>query len=267
MTLSFPPSTIYGPVQSWRVGLSLGVDLLQVNSICSFRCVYCQLGKINILTTQRRIFVPTARILGDLQASDWHRAEIITLSGSGEPTLAANLGEVIHEIKVLTQKPVLVLTNSAHLNQQEVRSQLSEADKVFCKVDATDEGGFQRINRPAPGVSFSAVVESIKQFRREYPGFLGIQFMLTNLNKTEVEALAAILTEIEPDEVQINAPSRPVPHEWTRTTRGSHERRMSSGSHLKPVLLDEARQFERSLRNLTKLKIVSPYHLSMASSN
>ncbi len=86
--------------------------------------------------------------------------------------------------------------------------------------------------------------------------------MLTNFNKTEVEALAAVLTEIEPDEVQINAPSRPIPHEWTRITRGSHERNMTNGSHIKPVLLDDARQFERSLRTLTKLKIVSPYKRS-----
>src|SRR5919199_2702321 len=79
-------STVYGPVNSWRVGRSLGVDLLAVNSICSFRCVYCQLGRINVHTAERKIYVPTAKVLEDLRASAWREADIITLSGSGEPT-------------------------------------------------------------------------------------------------------------------------------------------------------------------------------------
>ena len=39
-------STIYGPVDSWRFGKSLGVDLIVQTSICSYNCVYCQLGSI-----------------------------------------------------------------------------------------------------------------------------------------------------------------------------------------------------------------------------
>src|SRR5919205_4089394 len=104
-------STVYGPVDSWRVGRSLGVDLLCVNSVCSFRCVYCQLGRINVHTGERRVYVPTEKVLADLRASAWREADIITLSGSGEPTLAANMGEVISEIKGRTHRPVLVLTN------------------------------------------------------------------------------------------------------------------------------------------------------------
>jgi len=89
------PSTVYGPVDSWRVGRSLGVDLLCDTSVCSFRCVYCQLGAINLHTSERRVYVKTERVLADLEASRWREADVITLSGSGEPTLAANLGEVI----------------------------------------------------------------------------------------------------------------------------------------------------------------------------
>src|SRR5919204_3243273 len=128
-------STVYGPVNSWRVGRSLGVDLLCVNSVCSFRCVYCQLGRINVHTAERKVYVTTERVMADLGASAWREADIITLSGSGEPTLAANMGEVIREIKKLTRKPVLVLTNSAQLVSASVRRELCEADKVFCKLD------------------------------------------------------------------------------------------------------------------------------------
>ena len=102
------PSSIYGPIRSWRLGWSLGVDVLCVDSICSFECVYCQLGKINRVTTGRDIFVSTEKILSDLKNSDWQNADVITFSGSGEPTLAKNLGEIIEKIKELTGKPIVV---------------------------------------------------------------------------------------------------------------------------------------------------------------
>ena len=62
-----PDSTVYGPVYSWRFGNSLGIDLLLSNSICSFRCPYCQLGRINVPTVDRRVYVPTDKVLADLR--------------------------------------------------------------------------------------------------------------------------------------------------------------------------------------------------------
>ena len=97
-------SCVYGPVNSWRMGKSLGIDLLKVDSICSFACVYCQLGKINRLTDERKLFVPTAEVISELKKSNWREADVITFSGSGEPTLAANLGEAICAAKNLTAK-------------------------------------------------------------------------------------------------------------------------------------------------------------------
>src|SRR5215211_3844825 len=176
-------STVYGPVTSWRVGRSLGVDLLCVDSVCSFRCVYCQLGRINVHTNERRVFVPTGRVLEDLRASDWRGADAVTLSGSGEPTLAANLGEVIRGIKRMTGKPVVVLTNSAHLRDAHVRRELARADSIFCKLDAADEETFRRVNRPAAGVTLRTTFEGIRRLRAEYTGRLGIQLMLLPLNR------------------------------------------------------------------------------------
>ena len=150
---------VYGPVDSWRVGRSLGVDVLCVDSVCSFRCVYCQLGRINVHTCERRVYVPTERVLADLHRSDWRGADAVTLSGSGEPTLAANLGEVVCAVKWLTGKPVVVLTNSAHLSDAEVRRDLARADSVFCKLDAADEETFRRVNRAAAPVTLAATVE------------------------------------------------------------------------------------------------------------
>ena len=113
-------SSVYGPVHSWRVGASLGIDLLLTTSTCSFNCIYCQLGDIQLKTAERRIYVPTDRLERDLRQSAWEQADIVTFSGSGEPTLALNLAEAIHLVKEYTNKPVMVLTNATLLHDAAV---------------------------------------------------------------------------------------------------------------------------------------------------
>jgi wyosine [tRNA(Phe)-imidazoG37] synthetase (radical SAM superfamily) len=260
-------SAIYGPVQSWRAGVSLGVDLLLVDSICSFRCLYCQLGKINQHTAERRVYVPTAKVIEDLQACDWQQADTITLSGSGEPTLALNLGEVIRGVGALTGKAVLVLTNSAHLGDPAVRQDLMAADKVYCKLDATDETTFERLDRPVEGITLQSVVDGIKIFRAEFPGFLAIQFMLTEFNKTCAAALAGIVNWIGPDELQINAPLRPVPHRWSLRTRGDHTGADLDAARFRTIGPEEAKSFIATVSGLTGVPVISAYDLVAASGN
>lgn len=260
MTLFDPPvSTVYGPVKSWRLGLSLGIDLLAVNSICSFRCVYCQLGRINVVTTERRVFVPTERVLSDLAASRWREADVVTFSGSGEPTLAANLGAAIHEVKAFTRKPVAVLTNAATLNDAGVRRDLCGADQVFCKLDAADEKTFALVNRPAEGVTLSGVVAGVMKLRAEYAGRLAVQTMLMPMNHRGLEELAALLAEIRPDEVQLNTPLRPVPRSWSIGARGNHSRAAPDAARLKVIDRDEARRIAGRLRELTGLAVSCVY--------
>ena len=146
-------SSVYGPVRSWRVGMSLGVDPICINSVCSFNCTYCQLGLIQVRINERQVFVPTDKVMKDLAVSRWREADIITVSGSGEPTLAANLGEIVEGLKAYTGKPVLVLTNGTLLHVPAVQADLNRCDKVFVKLDAATEETFRRINRPVPGVA------------------------------------------------------------------------------------------------------------------
>ena len=116
-------SSVYGPVASWRYGRSLGIDPIGPVSACSFDCVYCQLGEIEEKTRDRRIFVATSRILRDLRAVAVDGIDVISLSGSGEPTLALNLGEIVSAIKAATGKPVVVLTNASLLGDPGVRQE------------------------------------------------------------------------------------------------------------------------------------------------
>ncbi|HYY97879.1 MAG TPA: radical SAM protein [Pyrinomonadaceae bacterium] len=243
---------VYGPVDSWRLGRSLGVDLLCVNSICSFRCFYCQLGRINVNTSERAVFVPTRKVVDDLGRADWGGADCVTLSGSGEPTLATNIGEVIREVRRMTGKPVAVLTNAAHLESARVRRDLREADTVFCKLDATDEKTFRRINRPFEGITLRGVVRGIKQFRAEYAGRLAVQTMLTPLNAYGPEEFARLLNEILPDEVHLCAPTRRVPREWHCRARCNLN---AEGVRLKPVTPERAASFAREVVGATGLKV------------
>jgi wyosine [tRNA(Phe)-imidazoG37] synthetase (radical SAM superfamily) len=258
---NLPTSTVYGPVNSWRVGRSLGVDLLFTSSICSFRCIYCQLGKIEIPTKERKVYVSTEKVLADLEESNWREADIITLSGSGEPTLAANLDPVIRGLKARTGKPVMVLTNATMLEDPQVRKDLMAADKVFCKLDAANERTLQLVDRPVEGVTLEGIVNGIKALRAEYPGYLAVQSMFMPLNNKDIEDFAEILKAINPDEVQLNTPLRPVPKGWYIEARGNHERENApyEAFELKHLDRDSAVSLESRLRELTGLKIVSVY--------
>lgn len=255
---SSTPNSVYGPVDSWRLGRSLGVDILCVDSICSFECVYCQLGKINRVTTEREVFVPTERILEDLSRSDWTEADVITFSGSGEPTLALNLGEAISEVKAFTGKPVVVLTNATLLGSSKVRSEIGMADRIFCKLDAWSDDVLRRVDRPAEGISLESIVDGIRSLRREYGGFLAIQTMILRLpSESETHAFAEILNELNPDEVQLNLPTRPIPGEYFVETRGNEVADEPGFTHLKTISKSELASIRQKLVDLTGLPVLA----------
>lgn len=253
-------STVYGPVSSWRFGSSLGIDLIRDVSTCSFNCIYCQLGDIQNKTLERRYFVSTAQVLADLGNSPWQQADIITLSGSGEPTLALNCGEVIEAIKSLTGKPVMVLTNGTLLHLPAVREELMAADQVAVKLDAAHEAGFRQMNRPVPGVTLENVVDGATAFRKTYRGKLSIQTMFMPANLKEAEALAQLINRIGPDEVQLNTPKRPYPLEWHIDSRGNHSGQADYPTvPLRTVTPSQADEIEQLLAERTGVPILSIY--------
>lgn len=217
------PSAVYGPVFSWRFGSSLGVDLLLHRSVCSFECVYCQLGAIDVRTTQRGVRVPTAKVERDLEASAWRSAQVVTFSGSGEPTLAANLGEAIGLVRRVTGLPIVVLTNAAHLWDPAVRAELGAATEVCCKLDAPDTEGLRAINRPVDGsLTIEKIVAGIASLRAEFTGRVSIQVMALPRTMATLHRLVPLLASLRPHEVQLNVPSRPVPRARTIDARGAH---------------------------------------------
>jgi len=203
-------SIIYGPVPSWRLGRSLGIDLLNTKrKTCSFNCVYCQLGKTGQLIIEPREFVSLEQLTSEIELLSSIKAEYATFSGMGEPTLAINLGDAIELARSTLDLPVAVLTNSSLIFRKDVRQQLAHADTVVAKLDVPNEELFAMVNRPAPRLHFDRIKDGISRFRDEYRGKLALQIMFIEDNRGYASAIAALARQISPDEVQINTPLRP----------------------------------------------------------
>lgn len=201
---------IYGPVSSWRLGISLGIDLLSAREkICNFDCIYCQLGKSLKLITQPKVYVEAREIISELKKLPKVKIDYITFSGRGEPSLAANLGQVIQEVKKLNIAPIAVLTNSGLIYQPEIRKNLSGADFVIVKLDACSQQALEKINRPDKTISFDKIIQGIKQFKRGFKGKFALQIMFTEANQVDARRLAELARQISPDEIQLNTSLRP----------------------------------------------------------
>src|SRR4030042_2114835 len=213
-------SHIYGPVPSRRLGFSLGVDILPYKT-CSFDCIYCQLGRTARRSGRRGRFFSSRVILRQIkEAIDKNpRIDHITFSGSGEPTLNIEIGNLIRKIKKMTEIPVVVLTNSSLLSRKSVRRALMAADIVVPSLDAAMAASFRRVNRPLPSVRVGDIVRALALFRREFQGRIWIEVMLVkgiNDSPSDIKALKRAIARIRPDKVQLNTVVRPPAERWAQ---------------------------------------------------
>ena len=186
-------SIVYGPVPSWRLGRSLGIDLLPGRGkTCCFDCIYCQLGVTTNPTAQRAEFVKLDDLARELAVVKGVAADYVTFSGTGEPALALNLGRAIDMARRELGLPVAVLTNSALMTREDVREDLARADVVVAKLDAPDERLFRLINRPVVDLSLKDIVDGIRRFRSQWGGRLTLQMMFLTANKRAAEEMAAL---------------------------------------------------------------------------
>ncbi|MFH1458599.1 MAG: radical SAM protein [Candidatus Omnitrophota bacterium] len=207
---------IYGPVESRRLGLSLGVSLTPYK-ICNFDCIYCQLGKTIGCTLERKEYIKVADIF--LELKDWlqnnpqeaKRLNTITLSGSGEPTLNTGIGEFISRVKEITSVPVAVITNASLLNLKEVRQALWSADLIVPSLDAVTLEIFQQMNRPVAQIQPDQIIEGLSNLRKEFRGKIWLEVMVVrgvNDHLEHIRKLKDIAEKINPDKIQINSPVR-----------------------------------------------------------
>jgi len=201
----------FGPVPSRRLGRSLGVDLVPPKT-CTFDCVYCQLGRTTDLTVERGCLAPVDDVLADVARRLAAEPDYLTVSGSGEPTLHSEVGEVIRGLHELSDVPVAVLTNGSLLYLPEVRRALRAADRVIPSLDVPDAALFRAVNRPHPTLTFDSLVEGLVRFREEYDGSLALEVLLLGGVTDSVDVvtrLAPLIERIAPDVVQLGTVIRP----------------------------------------------------------
>lgn len=209
---------VYGPIPSRRLGKSLGVSPVPKKA-CNYACVYCQLGRTSRMTNARKSFYPVEEILSELKGVLNARVEIdvVSIVGEGEPTLYADLDELIAGIRGLTDKPVAVITNGALLGDEEVRRVLQKADIVLPSLDAYDEESFRKINRPHGSLDFERMFASLVAFSRSYGGQLWLEIMLMRGINDDSESLRKfrqLLNKIRYDRLYLNTPVRPPAEAW-----------------------------------------------------
>jgi wyosine [tRNA(Phe)-imidazoG37] synthetase (radical SAM superfamily) len=204
---------VYGPVASRRLGFSLGVDILPFKT-CTLDCTYCQLGSTGKTSFRRGSWFPPKEILAQVKTAldSGQRIDVITFSGSGEPTLSRDIGRLIRAIKRMTHIPVVVLTNGTLLTRKDVRHDLAAADIVVPSLDAVPAAVFRRVNRPHGSLDNRKIIDGLVRFRREFRGGIWLEVMLVrgvNDSPAHIEALKAAAERIRPDRIQLNTVVRP----------------------------------------------------------
>jgi len=210
---------LYGPVPSRRLGRSLGIDLVP-HKICTYDCIYCQIGKTTKKTLLRKEYVPEKEVLEEVKTfllKGSSSIDYLSLSGSGEPTLHSKIRSIIKGIKEITTIPVAVITNGSLLCEREVREDLLQADVVLPSLDAVSPEIFMKINRSHKKLSIERVIEGMVEFRKIYKGQIWLEILFckgVNDGQDELLKMKSAIDRIRPDRIHLNTVVRPPSEEW-----------------------------------------------------
>ena len=206
----------FGPVPSRRLGNSLGINNIPPK-ICTYSCVYCQVGKTYDFSNERKSFYKIEEItnqvlekIDDIKKQK-EKIDFLSFVPDGEPTLDINLGKEIDMLKD-TNIPIAVITNASLINREDVRKDLSKADWVSVKIDSFEETTWKKVNRPHPLLSFEDILEGIFEFSNEYTGNLFTETMLIEgINTTEknIKGITDFIGKLNIEIAYISIPTRP----------------------------------------------------------
>ena len=206
----------YGPVPSRRLGRSLGVNNIPPK-ICTYACIYCQLGKtINMQVDRTSFYAPEEVALAVTEQVKKVRAtgekvDYLTFVPDGEPTLDINLGKEIELIRALGIR-IAIITNGSLVWREDVRGVLKKADWVSLKVDAVSRELWRRVDRPHKSLDLDAILDGMQKFAGSFGGELTTETMLIegfNDGKSDVEDIAVFLSGLKPASAYLAIPTRP----------------------------------------------------------
>ena len=207
---------VFGPVPSRRLGISLGVDLVLSKS-CNLNCIFCECGATKKIQLERQRFKDMNEILNEIQSvlKDI-KPDYITFSGSGEPTLSLDLGNISKAIKedLKYKGKICLITNSLLLVNQEVIKELEYIDLIVPTLNTLKQDIFEKIVRPDYRTSVDEIKKGfINLNNSNYKGKIWIEiFILENINDCEenfIEIANFLNSEnIRYDKIQLNTIDR-----------------------------------------------------------
>ena len=207
---------VFGPVPSRRLGISLGVDLVLSKS-CNLNCIFCECGATKKIQLERQRFKDMNEILNEIQSvlKDI-KPDYITFSGSGEPTLSLDLGNISKAIKedLKYKGKICLITNSLLLANQEVIKELEYIDLIVPTLNTLKQDIFEKIVRPDYRTSVDEIKKGfINLNNSNYKGKIWIEiFILENINDSEenfIEIADFLNSEnIRYDKIQLNTIDR-----------------------------------------------------------
>ena len=206
---------VYGPVNSRRLGKSLGVSLI-IPKVCPLDCIYCEARATTDLTLERREYVDIQEVIQEVDEvlSKIPMPDYITFSGAGEPTLNSGIGKVIGHLKKFHPHcKVCLLTNGLLLHDPALQQELSQLDMIIPSLDASTEEEYLKINRPVPGETLKKLVQGIAGFRKKHPQiFMALEiFIAPGINDSDasLSRFEELVRQISPDAIQLNTLDRP----------------------------------------------------------
>jgi wyosine [tRNA(Phe)-imidazoG37] synthetase (radical SAM superfamily) len=214
----------FGPVPSRRLGQSLGINNIPPK-ICTYSCIYCQVGRTLNMQVERKAFYKPEDIISEVKEKirktkgKGDLIDYLTFVPDGEPTLDVNLG---HEIELLKKSGIktAVITNSSLLWKKEVRNELSAADWVSLKIDTVNESTWQKINRPHGALKFEEILNGILEFADTYERMLTTETMITrdiNDSLDEMNKVSDFISKINPKQSYIAVPTRPPAENYVQS--------------------------------------------------
>ncbi len=216
--------SVFGPVPSRRLGSSLGINNIPYK-ICSYTCVYCQIGPTLRMETQRQRYSDPEELAAHVKkrllqlAETGERVDYLTIVPDGEPTLDLALEELLLRLKE-TGIPVAVISNASLISKADVRRALYVADWVSLKIDALSEDLWKRIDRPHPSLDHGDILVGMEEFARYYKGTLCSETMLVkglNDGPAELEKVARFISSsLSPSKAYISIPTRPPAASWVQ---------------------------------------------------
>ena len=219
---------IFGPIRSRRLGLSLGVNLLPVESkLCSFDCIYCECGWNADHVGQRRFnsredVRTMLREVLERMVGEGTPPDVITFAGNGEPTMHPDFESIIDDTLALRDElcptaKVSVLSNATQIHREDVRRALRRVDNNILKLDSAFDATVQLVNKPQGAYIVERTVELMQLFEGEM--ILQTMFLrgeyegkaIDNTREEEVEAWLRLVERIAPRQVMVYSLDRDTP--------------------------------------------------------